>query len=389
MKKFNLGIVGTGDISNVYFKNLQNYKDIIEIAACADLNVERAKEKASLYNVSKVYGSGEELIEDPEIDIVLNLTIPAVHAKVSIAALEAGKHVYSEKPLGATFEDGEKVMALAKEKGLYVGCAPDTFLGGRLQTCRKIIDDGTIGEVIGVSAFVVSHGHEWFHPNPDYFYKEGAGPILDIGPYYVSAILSLIGPITKVSAMSNRAFDTRIIESELRKGQTFEVEVDTNITANMEFANGAIGTLIASFDVWDSELPRMEIYGTKGTICIEDVDPYSGPNFFGGKVLLRTRENYRWTTFPRKEPLSEWIEVPIEHQFNSTSHAENSRGIGLVDMAYAIRNNREERASGQMAFHSLEVMEAILKSAKEKCYYDIKSTFTRPAPLPVDFPKSE
>ena len=175
----------------------------------------------------------------------------------------------------------------------------------------------------------------------------------------------------------------------LEKGKHLEVEIDTNITANMEFANGAIGTLIASFDVWDSELPRMEIYGTKGTICIEDVDPYSGPNFFGGKVLLRTRENYRWTTFPRKEPLSKWIEVPIEHQFNSTSHAENSRGIGLVDMAYAIRNNREGRASGQMAFHSLEVMEAILKSAKEKCYYDIKSTFTRPEPLPVDFPKGE
>lgn len=388
MEKFNVGVLGIGDISDVYLSNLKKY-DIVNVVACASRGIEKAKKKASQHNIPKAYASAAELIADPEIDIVLNLTTPAAHAELNIAALKAGKHVYTEKPLAATLEEGKIIMALAKEKGLYVGSAPDTFLGGRLQTCRKLIDDGVIGDVIGVSAFVVSHGHEWFHPNPDYFYKQGAGPIMDIGPYYISAILSLIGPIKTVSAMSKRSFDIRTIESEPRKGQTFEVEVDTHITANMEFANGAIGTIIASFDVWDSELPRIEIYGTKGTICIDDIDPVDGPNLFGGKVLLRTRENYRWTSLPRKKPYSDWIDVPVEHQFNSTSHAENSRGIGLVEMAYAIRGKRQERASGEMALHSLEVMEGILKSAKEKAYCDIKSTFTRPEPLPVDFPKSE
>ena len=387
MKKFNIGVLGIGDISNVYFNNLKKY-DIVNVVACAARNLEKARKKANEHNIQKAYASSKELIEDPEIDIILNLTVPAVHSELTIEALQAGKHVYTEKPLAATLEDGEKILALAKEKGLYVGCAPDTFLGGRLQTCRRVIDEGRIGEVIAASAFFVSHGHESFYPNADFLYKLGGGPLLDMGPYYMTALLALIGPIKSCCAMSKRTFDKRTIESEPRRGETIEVEVDTHITGNFEFANGAIGTFMTSFDVWDSELPRIEIYGTEGTICINDIDPLDGPNLFGGPVLLRTKENYRWKRLPRHKPYSEWEEIPIEHQFNEISHKENSRGIGLVDMAYAIRDQREERASGQMAFHALEVMEGLLKSAKEGCYYHLRSSCKRPEPLPIDFPMS-
>jgi len=388
VKTFNVGVVGIGDISDVYFNNLKKY-DIVNVVACAGRNLEKARAKAKQHGIAKAYATSRELIEDADIDIILNLTIPEVHAQLTMEALQAGKHVYTEKPLAATLVDSEKIIALAKEKGLYVGCAPDTFLGGRLQTCRKMIDEGRLGDVIAASAFVVSHGGEWFHPSPDFFYKPGAGPLLDIGPYYMTALLSLLGPVKSCCAMSKRTFNTRTIESQPRQGETIEVEVDTHITGNIEFVNGAIGTMITSFDIWDSELPRIEIYGTKGTICINDIDPIDGPNLFGGAVLFRTRDNYRWKELPRSKPYSEWEEVPVIHPFNETSHKENSRGIGLVDMAYAIRDQRAERASGAMAFHSLEVMEGLLTSAKERRFYELKSTFTRPEPLPIDFPKSE
>ncbi|MCM3791342.1 Gfo/Idh/MocA family oxidoreductase [Domibacillus indicus] len=388
MTKFNVGVLGIGDISDVYIQNLKKY-EIVHVAACASRNLEKARKKADQHQIEKAYATAEELIEDPEIDIILNLTVPAVHAELTVKALEAGKHVYTEKPLAAALEDGKKILDLAKEKGLYVGCAPDTFLGGRLQTCRKLIDEGTIGDIVGASAFVAYHGTESFHPNPDFFYKPGGGPLLDIGPYYITALLSLIGPVRSCSAMAKRTFDKRIIESEPRQGDVIEVEVETHITGTLQFANNALATFIMSFDVWDSELPRLEIYGTKGTICINDIDPLDGPNLFGGPILLKTKEQYRWKAMPRQKPLSRWEEVPIIHPFNETSHQENSRGIGLIDMAYAIRDKRVERASGQMAFHSLEVMEGLLKSAKEGQFYHVKSNFNRPHPLPIHFPQSE
>jgi predicted dehydrogenase len=207
-----------------------------------------------------------------------------------------------------------------------------------------------------------------FTPIPIFFYKPGGGPLLDIGPYYVTALVSLLGAAKRCCAMSKRTFDTRVIESRPNKGKTIDVEVDTYISGNIEFAGGAIATLIASFDVWDSDLPRLEIYGTKGTICIRDIEPLDGPNLFGGPVLLRTAANYRWKALPRQTPYPEWTEAPNERRFNETSHRENSRGIGLVDMAYAIRDKRPERASGTMRLHCLEIMESLLSSASEGCF---------------------
>jgi predicted dehydrogenase len=388
VKPFNVGVIGIGDISDVYINNLKTY-DIVNVVACAGRDLEKARHKAETHGLRKAYATPQELIADPDIEIVLNLTLPAVHAELTTMALKAGKHVYTEKPLAATFREGERLLAFAKERGLMLCCAPDTFMGARLQTCRKLIDDGSIGEVTAATAFVVSHGHEWFHPSPDFFYKPGAGPLLDIGPYYVAALVSLLGPATSCVAMGKRTFDHRIIESEPNKGKVIDVEIDTHISGSIEFSNGALVTLVASFDVWDSELPRMEIYGTKGTICIRDIDPVDGPNLFGGQVLVRDVDNYRWKGLPRREPLPDWREAPVEHPFNDLGHRKNSRGIGLVDMAYALIAKREARASGAMALHSLEIMEGLLTSASERRFYDFESRCERPAALPVNFPDNE
>ncbi len=385
-KIFQIGVVGLGDISAVYLDNLKKY-DNVALLACASRGLDKAQTIADAHEIPCAYKDVDALIADPDIDIILNLTVPEVHGAINLAALRAGKHVYSEKPLAATLAEATEIMDEAERRGLYVGCAPDTFLGGRLQACRELIDNDSIGRVIGAGAYVVSHGHEWHHPNPDFFYQPGAGPLLDIGPYYMTALLALLGPVKRCSAMSSRAFDKRTIETLPRRGEEIPVDVDTHIMANMEFENGALVNLLASFDVWDSELPRIEIYGTKGTICIRDVDPISGPNLFGGEIWLRTKENYRWVTNPRPATLSDWTIVEHNHPFNETGHDINSRGIGLVDMALAIRDGRPARASGAMAYHSLEVMECILKSAKENRYYEPQSRFELPAPLPINFPQ--
>ena len=378
MKKYNVGLLGCGDICDIYFKNCLS-SEILNMAACASLHEEKAHRKAQEYNIPKAC-SIDDLINDPQIDIILNLTVPEVHGKFNLAALEAGKHVYSEKPLAAIPEDGQKIIALAKSKGLKVGCAPDTFLGGRLQTCRKAIDEGLIGEPTAAAAFVVSPGHEWHHPNPEFFYKPGGGPLLDIGPYYLTALVSLLGPVKSCCGFSKTTFPERTVLCGPKSGEPIKVEVPTHISGTMEFSTGVIGTITASFDIWDSQLPRIEIYGTAGTLCIPDVDPLEGPNLFGGAVLIKTKETSRWRGMPRKPELQDWDALPVIHKYN-----ENSRGLGLSDMAYAIRDERSHRANGEMAYHVLEIGYALLESAKNGQYYHLSSTCNRPDPLPVDF----
>ncbi|RQW64582.1 Gfo/Idh/MocA family protein [Vibrio viridaestus] len=383
MNPLKVGIIGIGDISDVYINNLKRYSDVLEIVACASRGLEKAKQKAEQHSIPRPYASGMDVINDPDVDIVLNLTIPAVHNEFNIAALKAGKHLYSEKPLGSDLEGAKIIMQLAAEKGLMVGCAPDTFMGARLQTCRELIDNDVIGDLIGASAFCMYHGTETFHPNPDFTYKPGAGPLLDIGPYYVTALLALMGPVKSCSAMGKRSYEKREILSQPRKGEYIDVEVDTHILGNLEFQNGAMATMNMSFDIWDSELPRIEIYGTKGTLCIKDIDPLDGPNLFGGDLLLKTKEDYRWYGFPRASEHKAWVKVPSDRPFDSVSHAVNSRGIGMVDMVYALKNGRKPRASGEMAYHSLEVMTKMLLSAQEKRFYDIDSTFELPKILDI------
>ncbi|WP_321818495.1 MULTISPECIES: Gfo/Idh/MocA family oxidoreductase [unclassified Paraburkholderia] len=388
MRRFNVGVLGIGDISDVYIANLRKYP-IVNVLGCAGREREKALEKARHHGIERAYASADELLADADIDIVLNLTVPQVHAELTLAALCAGKHVYSEKPLGTTFDEGKRIVEMAHAKGLYVACAPDTFLGGRLQTFRKLIDAGTIGRVFGATAFAVSRGPEWFHPDPAFIYQRGGGPLLDIGPYYLSALASLLGPVRRCSAIASMSSAERVVESAPRAGELFKVEEPTHVSAMLEFESGAHCSLIFSYDVWDSALPRLEIYGDAGTLCMSDPDPCDGPNIFGGRVLLRTRRNYRWKDLPRSGvSLSDWEDVAIEHRFNETSHRENSRGIGLVDMAYAIAGERAPRASAAMALHVQEVMDGILASARSGRSVAVETTFLRPDPFPLMFPES-
>jgi predicted dehydrogenase len=382
MKKLSVGLLGCGDVSDIYFQNCAKF-DVLSIVACASLHVEKARAKAKQYSIRKAC-TVDQLLHAPEVDIVLDLTSPKVHAELNMVALTAGKHVYTEKPLASTLPEGAEILQLAKSRGLRVGSAPDTFLGARLQACRRALDSGLIGQPVAATAFVVSPGHEWHHPNPDFFYKPGGGPVLDMGPYYLTALVSLLGPVRKVSGFSRTTFPQRTIQTAPRKGETIQVEVATHVAGTLQFAGGAIGTVIASFDVWDSELPRIEIYGTAGTLCIRDVDPLLGPNIFGGQVLVRTRDRSRWRGIPRPAGMEEWDRLPV-----GSAWTENSRGLGLADMAYGILNTRPHRASGEMAYHVLDVSLGLLKAAETGSSVAIQSTCERPAPLPESFPAGE
>jgi predicted dehydrogenase len=363
-KPVNVGIVGCGTISAIYLKNAR-WLSAIEVVACADLFVERAEARAAEYGVPKACGVAE-LLADPAIEIVLNLTIPNAHAEIALAALEAGKSVYNEKPLAIGRADGQRLLALAAAKGLRVGCAPDTFLGGGIQTCRKLIDDGAIGQPVAAVAFMVNHGPEHWHPDPDFYYQVGAGPMFDMGPYYLTALVNLIGPVRRVTGSARITTPERTITSEPKYGTTIRVNTPTHVAGLLDFASGAVGTIITSFDVWGANLPRIEIYGTEGTLSVPD------PNTFGGPVRLNRARR------------PEWEDVPLAY-----SYAENSRGLGVADMAAAIRSGRPHRASGALAYHILDLMHAFHDASRTGAHIDVASTCDRPAPLPLGLAPGE
>lgn len=377
-KSFRVGLIGCGRISDIYLTTLAKYTHI-EVVACASLDLAESRAKAVQHGIARAC-SVDEVIEDPSIDCILNLTIPAAHAEVTRQALMAGKHVYSEKPFVTELAEGQALIALAKQKNLKLGNAPDTFLGGRWQTVRRLIDAGTIGRPTGVFAHVGTHGTERHHPNPDFYYQHGGGPLLDLGPYYLTAMVFCLGPIARVAGLGNRAFDTRLIENGPRTGTEMPVAVDTHSVSLLEFDNGAIGSMTMSFDTWDSETPRLEIYGEDGVISIPDPDPVHGANDFHGPVWFRTRETSRWSHQPRPEGREDWQVAENLHGFN-----ENSRGLGLLDLAQAVEEARAPRASGDLAFHVFEVMDAIERASGLGRYQSIQSRCDVPTPLPVDF----
>jgi predicted dehydrogenase len=300
------------------------------------------------------------------VEQTLNITQPQNHYDICKKSLLAGKNVYVEKPLALNFEDGCELVRIAKEKGLLLGGAPDTFLGGGIQTCKKLIDDNYIGEPIGATAFMVCHGHESWHPDPEFYYKKGGGPMFDMGPYYITALVNLLGGIDTVCGMTNITFPQRTITSQPKFGTIIDVEVPTHVAGLMRFKSGAIGTIITSFDVWGSTLPRIEIYGTRGSIIVPD------PNSFGGPVMLSTTDG------------SGFKELPLTHIY-----AENSRGVGLSDMAQCIIDGGENRVSGELANHVLEAMCAFHKSNDTNTYYEMTSPFTKPKPFPVGLIKGK
>ena len=351
----NVGIIGCGAISGAYFKGAQNATSLITVTACADLNPEAAKAKAAEYGCRAV--SVDELLADPSIEIVLNLTIPRAHVEVGLRTVAAGKHHYCEKPLGINVAEARKLVAAAKKKRVRLGCAPDTFLGGGIQTCRKLLDEGKIGKVIGGVACMACHGHESWHPNPAFYYDLGGGPMLDMGPYYLTALINLLGPAKRVAGLTGRAFEERVATCEAKKGLRIPVRVSTHQTGAIEFVNGAKVTVIMSFDTWAHRLPIIELFGTEGTMDVPD------PNGFGGPVRVRC------------PGMKDWEEVPL-------AHAQNARMFGVVDMAAAIRANRPHRASGDLAFHALELMAAFDDSNAKGKHVALKTTVARPAAVP-------
>ena len=352
--KTRIAIVGCGNISDTYLKNCLEFG--LDIVACTDMDMSRAEAKAAQFGV--MARPLHEVFADPSIELVVNLTPPSVHAEISRAALNAGKHVYSEKPLATDRRDGAQLLELAQRKGLRVGCAPDTFLGAGLQTCRKIIDDGLIGEPVAAVAFMAGRGMEMWHPNPDFFYQPGAGPMFDIGPYYLTTLVSMLGPVRRLTGSTRISFPERLITSQPLAGTKIKVNTPTHVTGVLDFVSGPVATVITSFDVWAANLPRVEIYGSEGSLSLPD------PNTFGGPVRLRSAQ------------AEEWQELPL-----LAGRAEESRGLGVRDMAAAIREDRPHRASGEMAFHVLDLMQSFEEASTSGQHIDIRSRCERPAAL--------
>lgn len=368
-KELGVGILGCGNISTTYFSLSPLFKGI-KVLACADLNPAAADAKAKEYGVKAQ--TVEELLANDEIDVIVNLTIPDAHFPVSKAILEAGKHVYSEKPLTVTLEEGKQLQELAKSKGLAVGCAPDTFLGGAHQLARAYIDGGGVGRITSGTCHVMSPGMEMWHPNPGFFFLNGGGPILDLGPYYIANLINFLGPVKRVAALTSMANKTRTVTSEPLKGTIIPVETPTNIHALLEFAEGATITLSASWDVWSHRHANMELYGTEGSIYVPD------PNFFGGVVEASGRDK-------DIQPLKDW-----DHPFSKANQEHpngpraNYRTAGLADMAVALIEGRDIRCSIDRALHGVDVMTSILKSGAEGNFVATTTTCTKPAALGID-----
>ena len=362
MKKARIGIVGCGDISGIYLQNLTKVFTNLEIAGVCDLIDERAEKAFINYNLPRKYKDMHEMFADETVDIVLNITRPYEHYNVSMAAIAAGKHVYSEKPLGATLEEGTKIRDAAKAKGVYLGGAPDTFLGAGIQTCRKLLDDGYIGKPVAATAFFACRGHESWHPDPAFYYQFGGGPMLDMGPYYITALVSLMGAVKTVSGIAQKSFPTRTITSQPHYGTIVDVEAATHVSGQMQFATGAVGTIVTSFDVHAHKLPIIEIYGTEGTLSVPD------PNGFSGPVQLYRPES------------KTYMEIPL-----TFGYAENSRGLGLADMANAIHNGRKARAGVDLTYHVLEVMTGFIRSSDNGKLEHMTTTPDKPIPMESGF----
>ncbi|MEQ9041772.1 MAG: Gfo/Idh/MocA family oxidoreductase [Silicimonas sp.] len=357
-----VGIIGCGNISTAYLRLAPMFGDI-EVKAVADINMDAARAKAEEFGVRAETVEG--LLASDDVEIVVNLTIPAAHFEVSARVLEAGKHVYSEKPFVLSLEEGAELKRLAEPKGLRIGSAPDTFLGGAHQQARALVDDGTVGRVTSGTAFVMSHGMEHWHPNPDFFFLPGAGPVLDIGPYYVTNLVQLLGPVSRVAAVTVTPSEMRTILSEPRKGETIPVKTPTTIHGLLHFANGAVITMCTSWDVWGHGHKPMELYGTEASLDVPD------PNFFGGDLIL-TKANSPAETV-----------TPWDHPFgvaNQDSRA-NYRTAGLADMAQAIGEGRPHRCSMELALHAVEIMTGVLKSGETGAFVEMTTTCERPAAL--------
>ncbi|GAA3339306.1 Gfo/Idh/MocA family oxidoreductase [Amorphoplanes nipponensis] len=352
-----VGIVGAGKISGQYGATLARLPQVA-VTAVADLDPGRAKLLAEAQPGARVTVL-PDLYAAPDVDVVLNLTTPNQHAAVALAAIAAGKHVYGEKPLAATGADGLAVLDAARSAGVRVACAPDTVLGTGVQTARAVVDAGEIGVPHAATAFMTVPGHERWHPDPEFYYQQGGGPLLDMGPYYLTALVHLLGPVRRVTGMSSRPRSERTIGDGPRAGTAFPVDIDTHVTGVLEHDSGALTTLLMSFDVWATRLPFLELYGPRGSLSLPD------PNYFDGDVRLRTAGSDSWSVLPPR-----------------AGYAGAGRGVGLLDLAEALSRDRPHRAAADVALHVLDVMEAIQASARGGASVAVASTCRRPERIP-------
>ncbi len=356
MSKVRIGYIGVGNIFPMYLKTSRKFH-ILDVVACADSNHAYALNRAQEFGIEA--RTLDQLLQSDDIDIIVNLTPPQAHAEIDLRIIQAGKHVYAEKPLALTTQDGKTVLEAAAQAGVRVGSAPDTILGGGIQTCRKLLDEGWIGTPIAATAFMASRGPESWHPNPAFFYQKGGGPLYDMGPYYISTLVYLLGAIKRVTASTRITSPTRIATSEARFGEVLNVEVSTHSAGLLEFASGVIATTTISFDVWQHHLPRIEIYGTLGTLVVPD------PNTFGGVVQM-------WLHAER-----EWRDIPLAFS------ADVQRSVGVADMAEAIMRGEAHRCNGELAYHVLETMEAFDRSSHSGTHITLESQPQRPDALPL------
>ncbi len=362
-----IGLIGCGNISTSYLARAKNF-GAVSFRAVADINPATAQARGEEFGVEAM--SVDALLAHPEVDLVINLTIPAAHFEISSRALEAGKHVYSEKPYVLTVEEGRALAKLAAEKGLRIGSAPDTVLGSSHQLARRLIDEGAVGRITSGTCAVMSPGMESWHPNPDFFFLKGGGPILDLGPYYIANLVQLIGPVARVSALTSTPSKTRTIGNGAREGETVPVETPTTIHALLEFRSGAVVTLMASWDVWQSDIAPMALYGTEGTIHVPD------PNFFDGELRITKRDE------PAELPSWDHPLGPPNREIPKGMVADY-RSAGLADMAQAIVEGRPHRCNDAYALHVVEVMTAILQAGEERRSVEIETDCERPAPLDI------
>lgn len=353
-----IGIIGAGNIIGQYLATLPQLPSV-RVTAVADLDPARAAAVADAHPGVRATDPVELCVAD-DVDLVLNLTVPSAHADVALAAIAGGKHVYNEKPLALTTSAAREILDAAQRAGVRAGCAPDTVLGTGTQTARRCVDEHLIGTPVAATAFMTSPGPERWHPSPAFFYLTGGGPLLDMGPYYLTSLVTLLGPIRRVSGMTATPRTTRVVGSGPAQGTEFPVEVASHVTGLLEHASGALSTLVMSFDVWAAQLPRIEVYGTEGSLSLPD------PNGFGGTVRLFQADRPEWTPVPE-----------------SAGHRDAGRGVGVADLADALVDGTGHRASGELAFHVLDVMESLLRAAGSGRTEDIASTCPRPEPVPL------
>ena len=350
-----IGLVGCGNICGAYLETLRSFPSV-EVVMCADLDPARARAAAEAFSIPRV-GALEDVIDADDVELVLNLTPPLAHADVTRAALAAGKHVYVEKPLAVGLDEGVALLREADARGLRIGCAPDTFFGRAWQTARLLLDEGAIGKPIGGRATMLTRGHESWHPDPEFFYRPGGGPLLDMGPYYLTTLVFLLGPIRRVSGLAQTGAPFRVVGSGLREGSRFPVETETHVAALVEHENGAVVTLTMSYDARTEE-SSFELWGLEGTLALAD------PNYFEGEIGLRGEGLESFATVPPRAG-------PVDA----------ARGFGLADLAAAHDDGRPHRASGELGLHVLDAMTGILVAAREGRVVEPASRVERPQPI--------